>query len=72
MGYRHRKCLLEAQTDEKVYIIGSPEFGELEGHVLTIHKALYGLRSSGARWHDTFADCMRELQFIPCKAEPDI
>jgi hypothetical protein len=63
---------LEAKTDEKVYIIAGPEFGELEGHILIVHKALYGLRSSGARWHDTFADCMRELQFSPCKAEPDI
>jgi Reverse transcriptase (RNA-dependent DNA polymerase) len=33
---------------------------------------LYGLHSSGARWHDRFADCIRELGFFPCKAEPDI
>ena len=63
---------LEAYTSEKVYIIGGPEFGELEGHLLLISKALYGLRSSGARWHDKFADTMRELNFFACKAEPDI
>jgi hypothetical protein len=63
---------LEALTAEKVYIIAGPEFGELEGHALVISKALYGLRSSGARWHDRFADCMSELGFFPCKAEPDI
>ena len=40
---------LEAETKEKVYIIGGPGFGELEGHTLIIHKALYGLRSSGFR-----------------------
>jgi hypothetical protein len=40
---------LEAETKEKVYIIGGPGFGELEGHTLIIHKALYGLRSSGLR-----------------------
>jgi methionine synthase II (cobalamin-independent) len=33
---------------------------------------LYGLRSSGARWHDMFEDFIRELGFFPCKAEPDI
>jgi Reverse transcriptase (RNA-dependent DNA polymerase) len=33
---------------------------------------MYGLRSSGARWHDGFADCISELAFFPCKAEPDI
>jgi hypothetical protein len=63
---------LEATTSEKVYIIAGPEFGDREGHILVIHKALYGLRSSGARWHDKFADCMRDIGFQPCKAEPDI
>ena len=63
---------LEAFTAEKVYIIAGPEYAELEGHILIISKALYGLRSSGARWHDKFADCMRDLSFYPCKAEPDI
>ena len=63
---------LEAQTSEKVYIIAGPEFGEREGHILVIHKALYGLRSSGACWHDKFADCLQAMNFQPCKAEPDI
>jgi Reverse transcriptase (RNA-dependent DNA polymerase) len=43
-----------------------------EGHILIISRALYGLRSSGARWHDQFADCIREIGVFPCKAEPDI
>ena len=63
---------LEAKTTEKCYIIGGPEFNDREGHILVIHKALYGLRSSGARWHDKFADVLRDLGFEPCKAEPDI
>jgi hypothetical protein len=63
---------LEAFTSEKVFIIAGPEFGEREGHILIISRALYGLRSSGARWHDRFADCIREIGFFPCKAEPDI
>ena len=37
---------LEAVTKEKVFIIAGPEFGKLEGHVLVVYKALYGLRSS--------------------------
>jgi hypothetical protein len=63
---------LEALTAENVYIIAGSEFGNLEGHALVISKVLYGLRSSGARWHDRFADCMSEPGFFPCKAEPDI
>jgi Reverse transcriptase (RNA-dependent DNA polymerase) len=43
---------LEAYTTEKVFIISGPEFGEREGYILIISKALYGLRSSGACWHD--------------------
>jgi hypothetical protein len=63
---------LEAMTTEKVYIIAGPEFGDREGHILIIHKALYGLQSSGAHWHDEFSDCLRKMGFLPCKAEPDI
>ena len=63
---------LEAKTKEKVYIIAGPEFGDLQGHVLLIQKALYGLRTSGLRWHERLADCLRETGFFPCKMEPDI
>ena len=63
---------LEALTSEHVCIIAGPEFGPLEGHLLLIYKALYGLRSSGARWHDKLSDVLRKEGFIPCKAEPDI
>ena len=55
-----------------MYIIAGPEFGERQGHTLIIVKALYGFRSSGLRWHERFADCLHEMGFTPCKAEPDI
>jgi hypothetical protein len=63
---------LEAKTKEKVYIIGGPGFGELEGHTLIIHKALYGLRSSGLHWHERFADTLGDMGFVPSKADTDI
>jgi hypothetical protein len=47
---------LEALTLEKVCIVAGPEFGNLQGHVMIIYKALYGLCSSGACWHDRFSD----------------
>ena len=37
-----------------------------------ISKALCGLRSSGAKWHDKLADSLTDLGFFPCRAEPDI
>ena len=63
---------LEAKTSEKVYIVAGPEFGDRESHILVIHKALYGLRTSGLRWHERLADCLRDMGFSPCWAEPDI
>ena len=63
---------LEVETQEKVYIIVGPGFGELEGHTLIIFKALYGIRTSGLCWHEHLADCLRDMGFHPCKAEPDI
>jgi hypothetical protein len=63
---------LEAETKEKVFVVAGPEFGELEGHVLIIFKALYGLKSSGLRWHERFSDCLQEMGYKTCLAEPDI
>ena len=63
---------LEAKTSEKLYIVAGAEFGDLQGHVLVIDKALYGLRTSGKRWHERLSDCLRDLGFQPCIAEPDI
>ena len=63
---------LEAMTKEKLYIIAGPEFGDLKGHILIISRALYGLRTSGLRWHERLADCLKDVGFTPCKIEPDI
>ena len=65
---------LEAKTKEKVFIYGGPEFRDLglEGHLLVIVRALYGLKTSGARWHDRFADTLRKIGFAPCKADTDV
>lgn len=65
---------LESNTMEKVYIVGGPEFARanLEGHTLVIVKALYGLKSSGARWWEVLADVLRQMGFIPSKADRDI
>ena len=63
---------LESYTKEKVYIVAGPEFGERHGHTLIIVRALYGLKSSGLRWHERLSDVLRDMGFVPSKAEPDI
>ena len=59
---------------EKVYIIAGKEFAcvGLEGHFLVIVKALYGLKSSGARWWEVLADMLCQMGFKPSCAEKDI
>ena len=63
---------LEAHISEKVYIVAGPEFGKKEGHTLIINKALYGLKSSGARWHERLFDVLSEMGWTPCKADQDV
>ena len=63
---------LTSKTKEKVFFIAGPEFGALEGHTLVIVKALYGLRSSGARFRESLADNLRIMGFQPSHADPDL
>ena len=63
---------LEADTEEKVYIIAGPEFREKRGHTMVIKKALYGLRSSGLRWWDRCSEILGAMGFKSTMAEDDI
>jgi hypothetical protein len=63
---------LESVTKEKVCFVAGPEFHDLEGHLMVIYKAQYGLKSSGKRWHDRLHDVLRSMGFTPSKAEEDI
>ena len=63
---------LETKTQEKVCIKAGPEFGVLEGHLLIVYKALYGLRLSGKQSGDYLSDCLRDLGFSQSLAEPQI
>ena len=61
---------LNSETKEKVFIIAGPEFGpDLEGRILIIVKALYGLRTSAARFHEHLADTLRNLGFHQSRAD---
>ena len=67
-----RSAYLEAYTREKLYIIAGPEFKDLKGHTLLVNKALYGLRTSGARWAETLADYLLMLEWKQCQVDPAI
>ena len=63
---------VNAHTNEKVYAIAGKEFGELEGKIIIIKKALYGLATSGERWHKHFADSLLGLGFKPTRYDRDV
>ena len=68
IGYAY----LNSYTKEKVGFVAGPEFGPLAGHTMTIDKAIYSLRSSSARYHEQFAETMRDMGFTPSPANPDV
>ena len=63
---------LEAFTDETLYIVAGPEFQELEGYILIFLKAFYGLKSSGKRWPEVIHSILRDIKFLPSRADPCI
>ena len=67
-----KNAYLEAYTKEKVCFIAGKKFGNLEGHLLIIDKALYEWRPSGLSWHDKFTDFLNEMGFKVSKAEPEV
>ena len=65
-------AFLYGVTREKVYMVAGPEFGELQGRNLIIVKALYGLRSSAARFHEHLAAKRRKMGYHASKADQDL
>ena len=59
-------------TSEKVYCIVSPEFGQKQGMTVIIEKALYGLTTSAARFHNHLADTFPSLNFNPTRFDHDV
>jgi hypothetical protein len=55
-----------------LYIVGGPNFGDWQGYLLIIVKALYGLWTSVARWHEKFEDKLIDMGLYPYKANPDV
>ena len=42
---------LEATAKEKIYIVAGPQFEELQGHILVVHKPLYELKAEVSDGH---------------------
>jgi hypothetical protein len=68
-----QSAYLHAPTKEKVYTTAGLEFGARHvGKRVLIVRALYGLRSSGARWRDHMAQTLRDMSFKRSIGDPDV
>jgi hypothetical protein len=64
---------INVETKEKIYVRCGPEFGpELEGRIAILKKELYGLKSSGNRWHAHFAKTLYNMGFEPTRYDRDV
>ena len=67
-----QNAYLNAPTKEKVWCRAGDEFGPNAGRPVLIVRALYGLKSSGARFREHLAEVLRDANFVSCKADPDV
>ena len=63
---------LHANSIEKVFFICGPEWGEYEGRVAIVLKAVYGLVGSAHAYHRHVFDVMQGLGWKPCSLANDI
>ena len=67
-----QNAYINAPTKEKVWFRAGPELGEHKGKVVVIVRALYGLKSSGARFREHMANTLWTMGFVSTKADPDV
>ena len=67
-----QNAYVNAETKEKVWFRAGHELGSDAGKIIVIVRALYGLKSSGARWRQHMAQSLRNAGFKSCLADPDV
>jgi hypothetical protein len=68
-----QNAFINAATKEKIWFCGGDKMGSNKGKVIVIavHDALYGLKSSGARWKEHLTQTLQNGGFISCLADPN-
>ena len=61
-----------APCAEKVWSVAGPEFGQRQGAVVILQRALYGLKTSSRAFHEFLADLLRRMGFVPTRADQDL
>jgi len=67
-----QNAFLTAPNLGKCYMIAGPEFGEEQGKVFIVRRALYGLKSSSAAFRSHLSQALIDLGFYSSYADPDV
>ena len=67
-----QNAYLTAPCEEKIWTTLGPEFGPEQGKTAVIMRALYGLKSARGTFSRHLSDCMRFLDYKPCKGDGDL
>lgn len=62
---------LTAFTHEKIYIQAGPEFGNLEGRIMIMKKAVYGTKTAALLFHESLSARLQRIGFCSSEVEPD-
>jgi hypothetical protein len=67
-----QNAYLHAPCRERIWVRAGKEFGDMEGSVMLVVRALYGLKSSGAAFRSMLADRLYDIGYRPTKGDPDV
>ena len=67
-----QNAYLTTDCREKIWTRAGPEFGSESGTIMLIHKAFYGLKSSGATFRAHLAETLYDIGFVPTQTDPDV
>jgi hypothetical protein len=63
---------LNAKSNEKLFTVFGPEFGEFAGRCAVIWRALHGTKSAAALWWAATSKIIQGLAFEMCRADNDV
>ena len=72
LGCDIQNAYLTAPVREKIWTKAGAEFGDDQGKIMLVVRALYGLKSSGAAFRAFLAETLASLKYTPSFADPDV
>ena len=67
-----QNAYLTADCREKIWTRAGPEIRSDAGTIMFIHKALYGLRSSGTAFRAHLGETLYDIGFVPTRPDADV